>query len=85
MTIERLCGESDHCEVLRGRVCQALSDLNLHADVVSIYDPSRLAQSNIAGHAGVVIDGRLVDRGDRATAQQFKRLIDERLNKRASG
>lgn len=85
MTIEILCGESDHCEVVRGRVCQALSDLNLNADVVSIYDPSRLAQSNIAGQAGVVIDGQLVDCGDRATAQQFKRLIDERLNKRASG
>lgn len=84
MTIEILCSGCDNCEVVRGRVCQALSDLNLKAEVVSIYDPVRLAKNHIYGQAGVFIDGHFVNSGERTTSLELKHLINERLNNLSS-
>lgn len=80
MTIEILCSGCDNCEIVLGRVCQALSDLNLEAEIVSIYDPVRLAENHIYGEAGVVIDGHLVNSGDQTTSLELKHLINEKLN-----
>ena len=41
MKIEVLCDGCDDCEVLNGKVCQAVSDLNLDARVVSHHDPKK--------------------------------------------
>ena len=79
MTIEILCSGCDNCEVVLGRVCQALSDLNLEAEIVSIYDPVRLAKHHIYGQAGVVIDGHFVVSGDQTTSLELKHLINEKL------
>ena len=38
MTIEILCNGCDDCDVLIGKVCQAVSDLNLDADILSDHD-----------------------------------------------
>jgi hypothetical protein len=38
MTIEIICNGCDDCEVLIGKVCQAVSDLNLDADILSDHE-----------------------------------------------
>lgn len=53
MTIEILCNGCDDCEAIRGKVCQAIADLNLNAEIVSHHDPKRHA-------SGADCDGQLL-------------------------
>ena len=41
MTIEILCDGCIDCDLARGKVCQAVADLNLDAQVVSDHDPEK--------------------------------------------
>ena len=52
MKVEILCNGCDDCEVIQGRVCQALADLNLKASVVSHHNPQRHAP-------GMQCDGKM--------------------------
>lgn len=79
MTIEILCSGCEDCDLIRGKVCQALADLNLNASVVSIYDPTRTACDNLFGQPVVVIDGHRVTTGSDWTVQQIKRFLDAEL------
>jgi hypothetical protein len=41
MIVEILCDGCVDCGVVKGRVCQAIADLNLNAEVLSHHDPKR--------------------------------------------
>lgn len=77
MTIEILCNTCDDCEVLRGKICQALADLNLDAEIISTLDSSRLTEMNLDVHNGLVVDGVLVSTKDQCTVQELKLLLDK--------
>ena len=79
MTIEILCSGCDDCNVIRGKICQALADLNLNADVISVYDPHRKAKYFLPGHPGILIDGRPVVTGNSCSVSEYKRLFSEKV------
>jgi hypothetical protein len=61
MKVEILCDGCDDCEVIQGKVCQALADLNLNAKVVSYHDPAKHAPGiNCDGKLKLCIDGLVV-------------------------
>ncbi len=41
MIVEILCDGCVDCWVVKGKVCQAIADLNLNAEVLSHHDPKR--------------------------------------------
>lgn len=41
MVIEILCDGCIDCGIIKGKVCQAVADLNLNAEVLSNHDPER--------------------------------------------
>jgi hypothetical protein len=41
MTIEILCDGCTDCAAIKGKVCQAIADLNLDAEVLSSHDPKK--------------------------------------------
>ena len=41
MTIEILCDGCADCGVIEGKVCQAVVDLNLNAEILSHHDPKK--------------------------------------------
>jgi len=41
MKVDILCNGCNDCEVIRGRVCQTLEDLNLKAEIAFHHDPQK--------------------------------------------
>ena len=76
MKIEILCQADEQCELMRAKVFQALIDLNLHAEVVAIMDPEKLAKLRYRNLPSLLIDGRLVAVGNGYTVQELRKLID---------
>ena len=82
MTIEILCSGCDDCQSLRGKVCQALADLNLAADVISIDAPYPLGQYYMPGNSVLVIDGQPVAASGPFTVSELKTLLNEKATNR---
>ena len=76
MKIEILCQADDQCELMRAKVYQALIDLNLRAEVVSVMDPKKLAKLRYRNLPSLLIDGRLVAVGSGHTVHELRKLID---------
>jgi hypothetical protein len=76
MKIEILCQADDQCELMRAKVYQALIDLDLHAEVVSVMDPKKLAKLRYRNLPSLLIDGRLVAVGSGHTVHELRKLID---------
>lgn len=77
MTIEILCKDKNECSVLHGKLCQALSDLNLKADVVY------LCHAKMTGKAfekvtGLVFDGLCIPSKPHVSVDEIKEMIQER-------
>jgi hypothetical protein len=64
MTIEILCDGCVDCEIVKGKVCQAVADLNLNVEISSNHDPKRHRDSVDCGNFlrmrinGVIISTR---------------------------
>ncbi|PLX99565.1 MAG: hypothetical protein C0623_08670 [Desulfuromonas sp.] len=76
MKIEILCQADEQCDLMRAKVYQALTDLNLNAEVVSVMDPKKLAKLQYRNLPSLLIDGRLVAVGSEHTVHQLRKLID---------
>lgn len=79
MTIEILCSGCDDCKIIVGKVCQALADLNLNADVISVFDPHRIKRYCLTGSTGIVVNGQPVAITDCCTVRELKHLLVERV------
>ena len=78
MKIEIICKGCVNCVLVRGKICQALADLNLNADVISVFEPSRMREQNLHEQPDVRIDGQSVITSHSCTVNELKSLIDER-------
>jgi len=76
MKIEILCQVDEQCDLMRGKVIQALNDLNLNADVISIMDPEKLAGLRYRNLPSLLIDGRLAAVGSGHSVNDIRKLID---------
>ena len=81
MKIEILCNGCDDCEVLRGKVCQAISDLNIDADVLSNHDPKRhVAGLGCHGKLRLRIDGMTVTAKSDCSVRDWMLLFNKELH-----
>jgi len=76
MKIEILCNADEQCTLMKAKVFQALLDLNLQADVISVMDPKKLAELRYRNLPSLLIDGRLVAVGGGHTVHELRKLID---------
>lgn len=76
MKVEILCQADEQCELMRAKVYQALTDLNLQADVIAVMDPKKLARLRYRNLPSVLIDGRLVAVGSEHSVKELRKLID---------
>lgn len=79
MTIEILCKDSIECRVLHGKVRQALSDLNLKAEVVpsSSRNLGGLPFDNITG---LVFNGFCIPTRQHISIEDLKAVIERQTN-----
>jgi hypothetical protein len=78
MTIEILCSGCDDCNIIVGKVCQALADLNLDAEVKTVNSPHGMDKYFLTGHPGIIVDGRPFATSDRLTVRELKYLLTKR-------
>lgn len=78
MKIEIICKGCVDCMVVRKKICQALADLNLNADVLSVFEPNRMRVRNLYDQPEIRIDGQSVITSHSCTVKELKGLIDER-------
>jgi hypothetical protein len=81
MKIEILCNGCDDCEVLKGKVCQAVSDLNLDADVRSDHDPRRhVSGLDCAGELRLRVNGLTVTTKSDCSVRDLMLLLNKELH-----
>lgn len=78
MKVEILCNGCDDCEVIRGKVCQALADLNLDVEVISHHDPQKHAPGiNCDGKLELCIDGLVVSAKSDCSVRDLMMIFDK--------
>ena len=69
MKIEILGDGCSHCTLMKVRAMQAIADLGLDAELITVIDPGELANHQTRTLPGLVIDGELVASGGRSVAE----------------
>ena len=78
MRVDILCSGCDDCELIKGKVCQALADLNLKVDVVSNHDPRKHTTAiDCDGQVKMLIDGLLVSARNDCSVRDLMLLFDK--------
>jgi len=78
MKVEILCNGCDDCEMIKGRVCQALNDLNMKAEVVSHHDPQRHTPGiECDGQMKLRINGIPVSARNDCTVRDLKMMFNK--------
>ena len=77
MKIEILGDGCSHCMLMKVRAMQAIADLDLEAELITVIDPEGLAAHHASTLPGLVIDGELVATGGRSLAE-IKSLLAAR-------
>lgn len=75
MKIEILGDGCTKCRALKKRVQQAVTDLNLDADVSADMDPERLAELQAMSLPQLVIDGRMIPAGSLNSLNEIKDFL----------
>ena len=77
MTIEILCDGCVDCGVIEGKVCQAVVDLNLNAQILSHHDPQKHRSSvDCDGLVRIRIDGLVVSTHSDCSVRELKLLFN---------
>jgi hypothetical protein len=81
MKIEILCNGCDDCEMLQGKVCQAVVDLNLDAEILSTHDPKRhVFGRGCTGVFQMRIDGLNISAKSDCTVQDLMLILNKELH-----
>jgi len=77
MTVEIFCDGCFDCSVIKGKVCQAIADLNLAAEVFTNHEPEKHGSNVICeGNFRMLIDGLLVSARTNCSVRDLMLLLN---------
>ena len=75
MKIEILGDGCTKCNVLKKNVLQAVSEVEVNAEVTSVMDPMRIASLEVLSLPQLVIDGQVVPSANKISVNAIKELL----------